>query len=300
MQNTTNGSKSKGIEKKSKTISLKENKVIRLKFNSKFIIQNNKKVNSPIGIFDSGVGGTSIWKQIHSLLPFEDTLYLADNKNAPYGYKSKDEIIALSFKNTEFLLENNAKIIVVACNTATTNAIKELRAKYDVKFIGIEPAIKPAALNSKTHKVGVLATQGTINSTLFAKSTSTFIDVEFIEQIGHNLVQLIENGEMYSTEMTHLLQQYLQPMIDEDIDYLVLGCTHYPYLIPQIEKILPANIHIIDSGTAVAKQTKNILEQHNLLNQSSKKGKAVFYANGNTDVLQVLIGEDYLALHKEF
>lgn len=255
---------------------------------------------SPIGIFDSGVGGTSIWRQIHNLLPFEDTLYLADNKNAPYGYKSKDEIIALSYKNTEFLLEQNAKIIVVACNTATTNAIKELRAKYDVKFIGIEPAIKPAALNSKTHKVGVLATQGTINSELFSKSTSTFIDVQFIEQIGHNLVQLIENGEMHSPEMTRLLQLYLQPMIDENIDYLVLGCTHYPYLIPQIQKILPKNIRIIDSGKAVAIQTKNVLEQNNLLSHSTQKGKAVFYANEHTAVLQALIGKDFLAIHKEF
>lgn len=257
-------------------------------------------MNSPIGIFDSGVGGTSIWKQIHSLLPFEDSLYLADNKNAPYGYKSKDEIIALSYKNTEFLLERNAKIIVVACNTATTNAIKELRAKYDVNFIGIEPAIKPAALNSKTHKVGVLATQGTINSALFSKSTATFVDVQFIEQIGHNLVQLIENGEMHSPEMTRLLQLYLQPMIDEDIDYLVLGCTHYPYLIPQIEKILPKNIRIIDSGKAVAIQTKNILEHDNLLCHTSRKSKASFYANGSTSVLQTLIGDEFLAIHKEF
>src|SRR5690606_10938381 len=110
-------------------------------------------MNNPIGLFDSGVGGTSICKQIHTLLPNEDTIYLADSKNAPYGYNTKDEIIALSFKYTEFLLNRNAKLIVVACNTATTNAINELREKYDVPFIGIEPAIKPAALQSKARKV---------------------------------------------------------------------------------------------------------------------------------------------------
>lgn len=253
-----------------------------------------------IGIFDSGVGGTSIWKQIYDLLPNENTVYLADSKNAPYGYKTKDEIIALSEKNTEYLLNLNAKIIVVACNTATTNAIKELRAKYDVPIIGIEPAIKPAALNSKTHKVGVLATQGTINSELFAKSTSNYQDVVFVEQIGHNLVQLIETGQMYSDEITHLLHKYLEPMIAENIDYLVLGCTHYPYLIPQIKKIVPENIQIIDSGKAVAKQTKNILEQHNLLSHATTKGTAVFYTNADKTVLQHLVGEDFLVEQRDF
>src|SRR5690554_2662035 len=222
-------------------------------------------MKNPIGIFDSGVGGTSIWRQVNELLPSEDTIYLADSKNAPYGYKTRDEIIALCFKNTDFLLNQNAKVIIVACNTATTNAIKELRDKYKIPFIGIEPAIKPAALNSKTHKVGVLATQGTINSELFAQSTSNYGNIQFIEQIGHKLVQLIESGEIKSEEMTRLLYQYLTPMIEQNIDYLVLGCTHYPYLIPQIREIIPDHIQIIDSGKAVAKQTKNVLMQNNLL-----------------------------------
>ena len=148
---------------------------------------------NPIGLFDSGIGGTSIWKEVHALMPYENTIYLADSKNAPYGLKSKDEIIALSCKNTEFLLENNCKIIVVACNTATTNAIKELRAKYNVPFIGIEPAIKPAALQSKTQTIGILATKGTLNSELFHKNVANHPDVKIIEQIGHGLVQLIEN-----------------------------------------------------------------------------------------------------------
>lgn len=253
-----------------------------------------------IGIFDSGVGGTSIWKQIHDLLPNENTIYLADSKNAPYGYKSKDEIIALSEKNTEYLLNQNAKIIVVACNTATTNAIKELRAKYKVPFIGIEPAIKPAALSSKTQKVGVLATQGTINSELFHKTMANFSEINFIEQIGHNLVQLIESGQMNSDKMTDLLHQYLQPMIQQDIDFLVLGCTHYPYLIPQIRKILPKHIQIIDSGKAVAKQVENVLERNGLLSCSPEKGKAVFYTNSDKTVLQSLVGEGFLVEQKDF
>jgi len=253
-----------------------------------------------IGIFDSGVGGTSIWRQIHDLLPNENTIYLADSKNAPYGYKSKDEVIWLSSKNTEYLLNQNAKIIVVACNTATTNAIKELRVKYNVPFIGIEPAIKPAALHSKTKKIGVLATQGTINSELFYKTASSFSDIEFVEQIGHQLVQLIENDAMYSEEMTNLLHQYLDPMIGQNIDFLVLGCSHYPYLIPQIETILPKHIQIIDSGKAVAQQTKNILQQNGLLSHNTKSGMTIFYTNSNKKVLQNLIGEKFQVIVEDF
>jgi glutamate racemase len=215
--------------------------------------------NNPIGLFDSGIGGTSIWKEIHELLPNEDTLYLADSKNAPYGQKSKEEIIHLSIKNTEFLLNENAKLIVVACNTATTNAIKELRANYDVPFIGIEPAIKPAALNSQQKVIGILATQGTLNSSLFHETAEKFQDTRIIEQIGHGLVPLIENGAIYSDEMNKLLHEYLEPMIMANIDYLVLGCSHYPYLIPQIKRILPPHIKIIDSGEAVAKQTLSLI-----------------------------------------
>ena len=128
-------------------------------------------MRKPIGIFDSGVGGTSIWKEIHNLLPNEFTIYLADSKNAPYGPKGKERIIKLCIKNTEFLLEKGCKLIVVACNTATTNAIDYLRANHNVPFIGIEPAIKPAALQTKTNAVGILATKGTLSSSLFSKTS---------------------------------------------------------------------------------------------------------------------------------
>ncbi|NDP26082.1 MAG: glutamate racemase [Flavobacterium sp.] len=255
--------------------------------------------NRPIGIFDSGIGGTSIWAAIHKLLPNEKTIYLADSKNAPYGQKSKDEIIALSEKNTEVLLNLDCKLIVVACNTATTNAIQELRAKYNVPFIGIEPAIKPAATNSKTQTIGILATQGTLNSELFHKTAEKFHDTKIIEQVGHGLVQLIENGEMNSPEMTHLLHSYLTPMMDANIDYLVLGCSHYPYLIPQIKKILPAHIQIIDSGEAVAKQTQNILKKK-LGFSLSKKNEAVFYTNSNSKVLSEILGKQYEVIEKDF
>ena len=255
--------------------------------------------NNPIGLFDSGVGGTSIWAAIHDLLPFEDTIYLADSKNAPYGLKSKDEIIALSKKNTEFLLEKNAKIIVVACNTATTNAIKELRASYSVPFIGIEPAIKPAAIHSKTQKIGILATKGTLSSELFNKAVEIYQDTIIIEQVGHGLVELIEDGKLNSPEMNALLYSYLEPMVKENIDYLVLGCSHYPYLIPQLKKILPSNIKIIDSGEAVAKQTLHVLNTKSGLHKEGKSSN-FFYSNGNPKVLETILNHQYKVTFKEF
>ena len=255
--------------------------------------------NQAIGIFDSGIGGTSIWNAIHELLPNEKTIYLADSKNAPYGQKSKEEIVALSMKNVDFLLDMNCKLIVVACNTATTNAIRELRAKYDIPFIGIEPAIKPAVTHSKTQIIGILATQGTLNSELFNKTTEKYQDTKIIEQVGHGLVQLIENGKIESTEMRLLLESYLKPMIAANIDYLVLGCSHYPYLIPQIKKILPEHIQIIDSGQAVAKQTQKLLKEK-IGFTSATNNEPIFYSNTNPKVLNDILGCKYDVQRKEF
>ncbi len=245
----------------------------------------------PIGIFDSGVGGTSIWKEIHHLLPNEHTIYLADSLNAPYGPKGKEKIIELSIKNTEFLIKKGCKLIVVACNTATTNAIDYLRKHYDVPFIGIEPAIKPAALQSKTKTVGILATKGTLSSKLFSKTSSLHASgITIIEQEGEGIVQLIESGQLHSEEMKALLKLYLKPMLDADIDYLVLGCTHYPYLIPQLIELLPKHVKIIDSGEAVAKQTKAVLKTHDLQNLKKEVIKNEFYSNlNNIIVLENLI-----------
>lgn len=259
-----------------------------------------KTNNNPIGIFDSGIGGTSIWREIHRLMPYEKTIYLADSKNAPYGHKSKEEIIALCIKNTDLLLSMGCKIIVVACNTATTNAIKEMREKYEVPFIGIEPAIKPAANNSQTQTIGILATKGTLSSELFSSAVSKFQNTKIIEQVGHGLVQLIEGGAMESPEMDKLLHEYLSPMIEVNIDYLVLGCSHYPYLIPQIKKILPDHIKIIDSGEAVAKQTQKILMETVGLNDSKEEGQCTFYTNADSNVLNTILKNSFPVIEKDF
>ncbi|HKJ48041.1 MAG TPA: glutamate racemase [Christiangramia sp.] len=245
----------------------------------------------PIGIFDSGVGGTSIWKEIHQLLPSEKTIYLSDSKNAPYGIKTQEEIISLSIKNTEKLLEMDCKLIVVACNTATTNAIKVLRSSYKVPFIGIEPAIKPAALKSANKAIGILATRGTLTSELFSQTSEIYTkDIDVIEVEGNGLVELIENGKKDSEEAEKLLGQLLEPMLKAQIDYLVLGCSHYPYLIPLLRKILPTDVEIIDSGEAVARQTKAILSQNGLLNtENSDPEVPEFFTNIEPKVLSEII-----------
>lgn len=246
--------------------------------------------NNPIGIFDSGIGGTSIWKEVIKLLPNENTIYLADSKNAPYGEKSSEEIISLSIKNTELLISKGCKLIIVACNTATTNAIDILRKTYDIPFVGIEPAIKPAALYSKSDAIGILATKGTLSSKLFEKTAKEYTqNITTIEQDGEGLVSLIEDGKLNSYELNELLKTYLRPMLNFNIDHLVLGCTHYPYLIPQIKKIIGNHVKIIDSGEAVAKQTKAVLSKNNLVSTSTKPCKHFFYTNAQTNVLEQLI-----------
>jgi glutamate racemase len=255
----------------------------------------------PIGIFDSGIGGTSIWKEIHQLLPDENTIYLADSVNAPYGLKGKEAIINLSIKNTQYLINKGCKLIVVACNTATTNAISVLRENYSIPFIGIEPAIKPAALNTQTKAIGILATKGTLSSELFSKTSGLFAsNIIVIERIGEGIVELIESGQLYSEEMKSLLKVYLKPMIDANIDYLVLGCTHYPYLIPMLVDLLPNHVKIIDSSEAVARQTKAILEKNNLIDIQTIHPINQFYTNGNIDVMKSVLDSKYKVDYLDF
>jgi glutamate racemase len=260
--------------------------------------------HNPIGIFDSGLGGLTIYNEIHKLLPQENIIYLADSKNAPYGGRTKEEIIRISVKNTEFLLEQGCKLIVVACNTASTNAVKYLREHYEVPIIRVQPAIKPAALNSKTRVVGMLATKGTLESELLFETAQRFAQgVKVVEQVGEGLVSLIETGKMRSPEMTGLLRKYVEPMLDQNIDQLVLGCTHYPFLTDQIQEITGDRVCIVDSGEAIARQTRVILEQEGLLNTEQKEGYRIFYTNKNTQVLQDMLNlfhENLKATQKDF
>lgn len=238
----------------------------------------------PIGFFDSGIGGITLWKEITNLLPNENTIYISDSKNCPYGEKSNEEINDISYKNTQFLVDKNCKMIIVACNTATTNSISMLRNKFKVPFIGIEPAIKPAALNSKTKKIGVLATKGTLTSNLFIETSSDYkYDVKLINTYGEGLIELIENGDS-EKELNNLLKKYLKPMIKSNIDQLVLGCTHYPLIKKSIKNIVGESVNIVDCNHAVALHAKNILELNNLLNESRmNKLNHTFFNSGQDE-----------------
>ncbi len=253
-----------------------------------FLYYRNKMSDSrPIGVFDSGVGGLSVWKEIVEILPDESVIYYADSANCPYGAKKEQEIIDLAQKNVDFLIERQCKIIVVACNTATAAAIDFLRVKYKMPFIGMEPAIKPASLESKTKSIGVLATEGTFNGRLYRETTDRFAkDVSVNIKVGEKLVDIVENALIYEKETEKHLKKLINPFIEKNIDHLVLGCTHYPFLMPVLEKILPSQVKILDPAPAVAKQTYNVLKKENLLTQQNR-GKLIyeFYTNGNIKVL---------------
>lgn len=250
--------------------------------------------NNSIGFFDSGIGGITIWESVNRLLPNENTIYLADSKNSPYGKKPNDELINISKENVEFLINKKCKLIVVACNTATTNSINFLRKSYNLPFIGIEPAIKPAALNTKTGKIGVLATKGTLGSSLFEKTSNIHgQNVKIIEQHGLGLVELIEKGIYSGSKIDSLLKEYLNPMLENNIDKLVLGCTHYPLIKESIKKIINESINIIECSEAVALQTERVLIKSNLINSSTEKSKKLFYTNGDKNVLNSLLNNKF-------
>lgn len=257
--------------------------------------------NQSIGIFDSGVGGISIWKEIHRFLPRENTIYLADSINAPYGPKGPERVRELAVKNTEFLLEQQCKMIVVACNTATTMAIAHLRESYQVPFIGIEPAIKPAALATRTGKVGVLATKGTLASDLFLTTSAMHAaGITVLEQEGTGLVERIERGEHLGSETESYLDELLRPMVEEGIDHLVLGCTHYPFLTPALKRVLPDSVCIVDCSWPVARQTGAILMKHGLENTDNNISVNRFYTNGDINILRKFVPERHEGIHLEY
>jgi len=244
---------------------------------------------SPIGFFDSGIGGISVWKEVVKLLPRENTIYLADSKNSPYGSKTISEIQDISFKNTKWLIEKGCKLIVVACNTATTNSINLLREKFEIPFVGIEPGIKPAIKESKNGKIGVLATRGTLSSELFEKTSQSFFGIDIIEKEGDGIVEIIESGKFENNELESLLRKYLNPMIDYGIDQLVLGCTHYFIVKDLIKKIVGNKVKINNYNVAVAAQVKLTLEEKKTVNIEKNKIYNDFFTNGNKFAIELLI-----------
>ena len=255
--------------------------------------------SNPIGIFDSGVGGLSVWKELIEVLPEEDIIYFADTANCPYGPKSQERVIEIVDQIVKFLISKDVKLIVVACNTATAAAIDYLRSNYNIPFIGMEPAVKPAALNSKTKSIAVLATEGTFNGKLYLETSKRFAsDVDLHIKIGDKLVDIVENDKINLPETQAHLKELMEPLIKKNIDHLVLGCTHYPFLSDALKKILPVDVTIVDPSPAVVKQVYNVLKEKELLATRTEKPSYQFFTSGNDKILHHFIhtitGNNYL------
>ena len=248
-----------------------------------------------IGVFDSGVGGLSILDEALRQLPQHNFIYLADSANVPYGEKSSDWIAARSLTLCNYLASNGCDAIVVACNTATAEAIKQIRETLPIPIIGVEPGIKPAAMQSQNNIVGVLATKATLKSDKFNSLLNTLpSDCQFIKQAGAGLVPLIESGNADSEETLELLAKHLEPIQDAGADTLVLGCTHYPFLRKSIRKLLGESITLIDTSDAVVRQLKRQLEP--LQNNSSAQGfGSVLFLSSKNAALLLSMAQDLMS-----
>ena len=237
---------------------------------------------SLIGVFDSGVGGLSILDEALRQLPEHDYIYLADSANAPYGEKSSQWIAERSLVLCKYLASKGCDAIVVACNTATAQAIQHIRAELAIPVIGVEPGIKPAAMQSQNGIVGVLATEATLNSDKFNALLATLpSDCRFIKQSGAGLVPLIEAGKANSSETLELLEQHLEPILNAGADTLVLGCTHYPFLKKAIHQLLGQHITLVDTSHAVVKQLGRQLEALRESSGKQETGSVLFISSQN-------------------
>ena len=239
----------------------------------------------PIGVFDSGIGGLSVLKDIHKLLPHEDLIYVGDSAHAPYGDRSARYVRERSQAIADFLLDKGVKAIVIACNTATAEAASQLRETMDVPVIGLEPAVKPAAKLSRSGVIGVLATQRTIDSERLLGLTERYAkNKKVLAQACPGLVEHVEACDLNSKAVNQLLRKYIAPLLEAGVDALILGCTHYPFLLPAIRKITGKEIQILETGRPVAEQLKRILKENHLqkilidsAQNSQYKSRLTFY-----------------------
>lgn len=249
-------------------------------------MKNTLLQDCPIGVFDSGIGGLPIAKQIHQLLPNEALIYVADTAYAPYGEKTEAQILARSIAVVEFLLKQNVKAIVVACNTATMVSIKTLRERYQIPFIGVEPGVKPAAIHTKTGVIGVLATEKTLSSLAFdclAKRVAGDVRVEI--QPSPKLVRLVENLELKGSSVEQAVHSYVAPLITKGADTIILGCTHFAHLAPVIEQqaafLAGRPITVISTEYPVAKEVQRRLADLDVLAFQERADSLQFFSNAN-------------------
>ncbi len=249
---------------------------------SPFVSMNMNE--SPIGVFDSGVGGLSVLRHIRNQLPHENLLYVADSAYAPYGSRSSEEIQERSLALAEFLIGQGAKALVVACNTATASAAALLRKRYALPIVAMEPAVKPAVETTRNGIIGVLATSSMLKSAQFSALLESYgKGVQIITRAGIGLVECVERGDLDGDEVKTLLQDYLTPMLEQGADTLVLGCTHYPFLRPVIEQVVCGRMSIIDTGAAVASHLRQRIEDAGIATARPGHGEASFWTSGSAD-----------------
>jgi len=253
--------------------------------------------NSPIGVFDSGIGGLTVLRELLAELPEEDFIYFADSKNAPYGPRSVDEVKALSSRIVSFLVSKGCKIVVIACNTATAAAVYAMRKEFKVPIVGLEPAVKPACLKTKTRHVGVLATEGTFRGAHFKNTSEKYKKyVSLHLEIAKELVDLAERGIFSGDVVDAAIEKYIAPLKENNVDHIVLGCTHYPFFRPIIERLAGNDIKIIDSSEAIARRTKDILMTMNMLRIDNPSRSIKLYSSDSpekiTKIAQSYIGSD--------
>lgn len=242
--------------------------------------------NNPIGVYDSGFGGLSVWRELYRALPEESIIYLGDGKNCPYGQKPAEEIRHLATKSVQVLLSRGCKMIVVACNTATAAAIEHLRAMFpDLPFVGLEPAVKPACKSTRSGVVGVIATERSLKSEKFLATLAKYGDgVEVIKAVGKGFVEAVEANAENSASTEQVVRAVVEPIIDHGADVLVLGCTHYPFLKDVIAKVVgERNVEIIDSGEAVEKRVESLLDEYNLRAEVGHKAEYEFISFADGD-----------------
>lgn len=250
-----------------------------------------------IGVFDSGLGGLYILKYLTEALPGYNFIYYADQAHIPYGSHTPSEIVEFSSHITDFLIEKGCTMVVIACNTATSSAISTLREKYPIPFVGIEPAVKPACELSKTGHIGVLATKVTAEGQKLHDSIEKYAGaVEVHTVVGVGLVELVEEGKADTDEAETLLRKYLEPLMEKNIDQLVLGCTHYSFLTNRIKKIIGEKVNIIDPALAVVKRAVQLVKENNILPSDNKKEPEIFTSGPDLDNVKLFF-TDLFAPH---
>jgi len=256
--------------------------------------------NAPIGVLDSGLGGLSVWRVMRRMLPRESLLYFGDGKHCPYGPKPKEDVIGYVDEIVRFLLDRSVKLIVLACNAATAAAIETLRERYDLPFVGMEPAVKPAALTTKSGVIGILATEQTFQGELYRRTAAQYAEqVKIIEAVGEGFVELVETHRERSAEAVDAVKRVIEPMVAAGADRIVLGCTHYPFLAEAIRQVAGEDVTLIDPAPAVVRRVSILLTEHGATAAEDHKPDDDFFTNADARYRTGIVAKSVQALKLE-